>query len=197
MDNTTQRFTRLPNSVLEWLFGPEHDLTFRQVRVLLVAFRFTYGFSRHSAPLSSRFIADLTGIDQGDVTRALKSIVEAGLLTVTFQRKIGFYTIVPRAYKNKKTRKVEYADDGDLPSRWCFTQEIDGDLPSKKQRNKDGEHQPSVPRPEFDYSLLPENDPANYAPHEWQRREHDLLTHSERAAASERSLDEFAASNLF
>ena len=106
-------FTRIPNSALEWLLGPEHDLSFRQVRVLLTVFRFTYGFSRRSAPLSTSFIETFTGIDRANVCRALKSLVDAGLLTVTFQRKIGYYTLVPRAYKNKKKHVVEYADDAD------------------------------------------------------------------------------------
>ena len=39
MDDTPECYTRLPNSVLEWLYGPEHDLTMRQVRVLMVVFR--------------------------------------------------------------------------------------------------------------------------------------------------------------
>jgi phage replication O-like protein O len=138
MDCTKEKYTRLPNSVLEWLFGSEHDLTFRQVKVLLVVFRYTYGFSRHSAPLSSRFVADQTGLDQSDCSKTLRSLTEAGLLTVSFERKIGFYTLVPRAYKNKKIRNVDCADEGDLPSRGCFTHETEGDSPSKIQRNKSG-----------------------------------------------------------
>jgi phage replication O-like protein O len=137
-DDASTKYTRIPNSVLDWLFGPEHDLSFRQVRILLVAFRYTYGFSRRSAPLSSRFVADRTGLDQSDCSKTLRSLTEAGLLAVSFERKIGFYTIVPKAYKNKKTRKVVHSDEGDLPSRGCFTLETEGDSPSKKQRKKDG-----------------------------------------------------------
>jgi len=136
MDDTQNCYTRLPNSVLAWLYGPEHDLTFRQVRVLMVVFRHTYGFSRRSAMLSSRFVADATGIDQGDCVRVLKSLVEARLLEVSYERKIGFYTLCPRRYKNKRIQAPSYADDGDSPSRWCFTPETDGDLPSKKEINK-------------------------------------------------------------
>jgi len=138
MDCTKEKYTRLPNSVLEWLFGPEHDLTFRQVKVLLVVFRYTYGFSRRSAPLSSRFVAGQTGIDQAHVCRALQSLVDEGLLAVSFEHKIGFYTIVPRAYKNKKTRKVDSADDALSASRCSFGHETDALSATRIQRNKSG-----------------------------------------------------------
>jgi phage replication O-like protein O len=137
-DDANKKYTRIPNSVLEWLFGPEHDLSLRQVKVLLVVFRYTYGFSRRSAPLSSRFVADQTGIDQAHVCRALKSLAEAGLLAVSFERKIGFYTLVPRAYKNKKTRVVESSDDALSASRCSFGHETDALSASKIQRNKKG-----------------------------------------------------------
>lgn len=129
-------YTRIPNSVLEWLLGPEHDLSFRQVRVLLTVFRFTYGFSRRSAPLSTSFIETFTGIDRANVCRALKSLVDSGLLTVTFQRKIGYYTLVPRAYKNKKKHVVEYADAADLAHCCQIDSDDAADLTPKIKRKQ-------------------------------------------------------------
>lgn len=146
MDDTPECYTRLPNSVLEWLYGPEHDLTMRQVRVLMVVFRYTYGFSRRSAALSSRFIADATGIDQSDCVKLLRGIVEQGLLDVSYDRKIGFYTLCSRRYKNKRKQAHSYADEGIVPSRGYSTLDNEGVLPSKiikKQRGIPITHSPA------------------------------------------------------
>ncbi len=89
-NNNTECFTMLPNSVMAWILGPEHDLTFRQVKVLLVVFRYTYGFHRRYATLSSRFISQYTGIDDSDVRKTLKGLVEEGYLIVSYERKIGY-----------------------------------------------------------------------------------------------------------
>ena len=136
-ENASSSYSRIPNHVLEWLYGPEHDLTLRQVKVLLVAFRFTYGYHRQSAALSSRFVAQLTGLDQADVCRALKTLVDLGFLKVSMTRKIGFYTICTKRYKNKISRDVAYIDDGDSPSRWQITIGDDGDSPSMIKRKKE------------------------------------------------------------
>lgn len=113
-DDASVSFTRIPNSVLEWVLGPEHDLSFRQVRVLLTVFRFTYGFSRRSAFLSSPFVARLTGVSQPDVSRAFTALVEAGLLTVSKGKRASFYTLVPRRYKNKENHMPEPYSYGEL-----------------------------------------------------------------------------------
>lgn len=135
-DDASVSFTRIPNSVLDWLLGSEHGLTYRQQHILHAVFRFTYGFSRRSAPLSSRYLAEYTGIDQAHVCRALKSLVDACLLTVTFQRKIGFYSLCPSKYKNKKNPVVDCADDALSASRCSRGIETDALLASKIKRKE-------------------------------------------------------------
>jgi phage replication O-like protein O len=116
----TVPFTPVPNHALEWLFGPECPLTQRQTKVLLVVWRFTYGFSRNSAALSSRFVAEATGLDDSDCRKALKALVNDGYLTASYARKIGFYTLRPRMYKNKSSKPLGYPDGGDLPPNDSF-----------------------------------------------------------------------------
>lgn len=191
-DDASVSFTRIPNSVLDWLLGPEHDLSFRQVRVLLAVFRFTYGFSRRSAPLSSRYLAEYTGINQAHVCRTLKSLVDEGLLAVSFERKIGFYTLCPRRYKNKKERVVDPADDALSASRCSFGHETDALSASKIERRK---REDSAYEPSFD-GLLPEDDPSLYDPVDWQLKLERERTPEQNREHSDGELDEFASKSV-
>lgn len=114
------RYTKLPNSVMEWLYGSGCDLTMREIKVLLCVFRHTYGFGRESAMLSSRFVADATGIDQAHVVRTLNALISKGLLAKLEGRKIGVYSLVKKAYKNQSDRHstdaLSASDAGDALS---------------------------------------------------------------------------------
>lgn len=117
-ENASPSYSRIPNRVFEWLYGPEHDLTLRQVKVLLLAFRCTYGFNRRTAPLSSRFVSRQTGIAQPHCVHVLRSLVDAGFLQVSCTRKTFLYTILPRRYKNKENHWIDDSDDTLSVSRY-------------------------------------------------------------------------------
>ena len=137
-ENASPSYSRIPNRVFEWLYGPEHDLTLRQVKILLLAFRCTYGFNRRTAPLSRRFVSRQTGIDERDCSRTLKSLVDAGFLQVSMTRKTILYTILPRRYKNKQDHWVDEFDGGNSPHGGCFTTDDGGDLPPDIERKEKG-----------------------------------------------------------
>lgn len=137
-ENASPSYSRIPNRVFEWLYGPEHDLTLRQVKVLLLVFRCTYGFNRRTAPLSRRFVSRQTGIDERDCSRTLSGLVDAGYLSASCTRKTTLYTILPRRYKNKKNHWVDDICGGDSPHGGCFTTVCGGDLPPDIERKEKG-----------------------------------------------------------
>lgn len=72
-------YTRIANELLEALAraalpGPRH------FQVLLAMIRKLYGFNRSEGRISSSQLAQLTGIDPGNVRRVLSELVAAGLL---------------------------------------------------------------------------------------------------------------------
>ena len=129
MNSTAPRYTKLPNSLLDWIFSPQADLSLREMKVMMVVFRFTYGYRRPSAPLSNGFVSGLTGINPADVNRAFASLCEKSLLLCTFTRKTRFVTIKPNMYR---IRGVKPADSGDSPHQWQITTDISGDSPPNK-----------------------------------------------------------------
>lgn len=139
-ENASSSYSRIPNHALDWLLGPENGLSYRERHVLHAVFRFTYGFNRRSAPLSSRYLSEYTGIDQAHVCRALKSLVDAGFLHVSHERRIGFYSLCPRKYKNKRSLEDSYADDASGASR-CSSGIVDDAPPASKiKRKKEAKH---------------------------------------------------------
>jgi len=107
MNSNTDVFTKLPNSVLSWLYGPNSNLTGREMKMMLVIFRFTYGFHRDTAMLSSRFVSDATGIDPANINKVFKALERKGLITINLDRKTRVVSLCKKVYKNKQH---SYAD---------------------------------------------------------------------------------------
>lgn len=74
-------FTRISNEIMSKLAVTKLNGT--QFRILMVVFRFTYGYSRKSHSLSESFISDKTGINKRQIKRELASLIERNILCVT------------------------------------------------------------------------------------------------------------------
>lgn len=73
-------YTRIANILLEML--SKTALNGTQWRILLVVFRFTYGFNRKEASLSESFIARATNINRKQINREINELIEFRILCV-------------------------------------------------------------------------------------------------------------------
>lgn len=73
-------YTRIANEILEVL--SKQPLNGTQWRILLVVFRFTYGFQRVEAELSESFISTATGIDRRNIRREINDLINKKLVIV-------------------------------------------------------------------------------------------------------------------
>lgn len=76
-------YTRIANELLDKLAGTKLNGT--QFRILMVVFRYTYGFQRKEHELSETFIASATGIHKQQVKRELKNLIDRGIVNVLKQ----------------------------------------------------------------------------------------------------------------
>lgn len=74
-------FTPIANEILENIYS--RKFTANQLTILLVVFRFTYGFQRKEHEFSLGFLSDATGIDRKGVKRALDDLLTKNVLIVT------------------------------------------------------------------------------------------------------------------
>jgi phage replication O-like protein O len=87
-------FTRVANEILEAI--AKIKLNGTQFRILMIVWRYTYGFSRKEHELSINFLCDATGIIKRQIQKELKVLMEMGVLiearaaTFTDSRIIGF-----------------------------------------------------------------------------------------------------------
>lgn len=81
-------YTRIANEILEAL--AKMPLNGTQWRMLLVVFRYTYGFSRKEHDFSLSFLSAATGIHKQTIKRELDSLIAMNILTVI--RDAGFST---------------------------------------------------------------------------------------------------------
>lgn len=75
-----QGYTRISNEILEAL--AKHQLNGTQWRILIVVFRYTYGFARKAHELSETFISKITGIHRKQIGRELSALIKNKLLIV-------------------------------------------------------------------------------------------------------------------
>lgn len=75
-----ERFTKYPNDVLEHVMKCKFNGT--QSSILLAIVRFTYGFHRTSHEMSVAFIAQATNLNQAQVKRELKKLIDARVVIV-------------------------------------------------------------------------------------------------------------------
>lgn len=73
-------YTRIANEILDAL--AKYQLNGTQWRILIVVFRYTYGFARKDHELSETFISKLTGIHRKQIGRELSELIKDKLLLV-------------------------------------------------------------------------------------------------------------------
>jgi phage replication O-like protein O len=73
-------FTRIANELMENI--PYFKFNGTQLRLLLVIFRYTYGFSRKSHELSISYLITATGIHREQVKRELSTLIKCNVVTV-------------------------------------------------------------------------------------------------------------------
>jgi len=71
-------FTRIADSLLDALALA--DLSKRELKIMLVVLRRTYGFGKKHAPLSASFIAQATGIQRQHIASTISAMVQRGIL---------------------------------------------------------------------------------------------------------------------
>ncbi|NMA65089.1 MAG: replication protein [Clostridiaceae bacterium] len=73
-------FTRIANEILERI--SKITLNGTQFRILMVVWRYTYGFNRKEHDLSQNFIAEASGLSERQVRRELKRLIEMKIIHV-------------------------------------------------------------------------------------------------------------------
>lgn len=76
-------YTRIANELLDKL--AETKINGTQFRILMVVFRYTYGFQRKKHELSETFIAKATNIHRQQIKRELKDLIDRKIITVVKQ----------------------------------------------------------------------------------------------------------------
>lgn len=71
--------TPIANSLIEAI--AQADLSKRELKILLVVIRRTYGFNRKTAPMSASFVASATGLDRAHIARTIAGMVQRNILT--------------------------------------------------------------------------------------------------------------------
>lgn len=71
-------YTSIANELLEQIYGRRFSTS--QLKILLLVFRFTYGFNRKFASLSNSFIANGTGIHEITVSKEVGALIDDGVL---------------------------------------------------------------------------------------------------------------------
>ena len=87
-------YTPVANEILEHVYRFDFNKT--QQKIIMFVWRYTYGFDRKAAEISTKFLADGTGSDQRNIQRELNRLIVMGVLTVEREacgvrpRKVGF-----------------------------------------------------------------------------------------------------------
>ena len=73
-------FTPVANEIIEKVIGTQFPAT--HLKVILMCWRYTYGFSRKEAKLSETYISKATGISKRYVSSAMKDLIDTKVLIV-------------------------------------------------------------------------------------------------------------------
>lgn len=90
-------FTQIANELLENL--PKYKFNGTQLRIIMVVWRFTYGFKRKDHEMSLSFFTKATGLGKTQIDRELTNLIDYKVLIVTEEstytksRKLGFNKI--------------------------------------------------------------------------------------------------------
>lgn len=77
---TENGYSKIANEILEQIYRLK--LNGSQFRIILVIWRFTYGFSRKEHELSEGYIAKAAGINRKQVSRELRGLIDYKIVTV-------------------------------------------------------------------------------------------------------------------
>lgn len=77
---TDNGFTRIANEILESVYS--RKFAANQLSILMVIWRYTYGFQRKSHEFSLMFLSDATGIERKSIKRSLDSLINSKVLIV-------------------------------------------------------------------------------------------------------------------
>lgn len=162
-------YTRIANEILEAI--ARFPINATQFRILMVIWRYTYGFNRKSSELSQSFIAEATGLHKKQVQRELNELIKMNIIKV--EKEASFSS--PRVLKfNKYYQSWEGANQ--LPPNeidTCRGSELvtspGSELVTQQRQYKDNikdieeDEEERVPPPEKSDkvpSLCQENDPV-------------------------------------
>lgn len=111
-------YTRIADKILDEI--PRYKLNGTQYRILIVVWRYTYGFGRKDHELSLSFFVKATGLGKTQIDRELKNLIENKVLLVTKEstftasRKLGFN-------KNFNEWEIEYSQQKEVQSAKTLT----------------------------------------------------------------------------
>ena len=72
-------YTQIANEILEAVWNTK-ELSATQLKILLILWRYTYGFNRKEAAIAQKYIADATGAHISSVRRELKKLKQWGIV---------------------------------------------------------------------------------------------------------------------
>ena len=77
---TEKGFTKIANELFDKII--QTDFNKRELKVILLIIRYTYGFSRKQAPLSVRFISQATGVPFTHITPVIKKLAANNIIKI-------------------------------------------------------------------------------------------------------------------
>jgi len=99
-------YTKLPNSLFDWLLAKSPELSKREIVILLAIIRNTIGWHKESSRMSCRFIENQTGIAAGHVSVTLKLLEQKGLVLIDRSKQTAVISINPAAVTESVTVSV-------------------------------------------------------------------------------------------
>lgn len=114
-------FARIANEILDAL--AMQPLNGTQWRILIVVFRYTYGFNRKETNLSEGYISKATGIDRRNIRREMQGLIKLNILKVV--KEASFTT----------SRIISFNKD--------YEQWVGVNLPSEDKKDTEGKKAPS------------------------------------------------------
>lgn len=124
-------FTQIANELLENL--PRYKFNGTQLRIIMVVWRFTYGFKRKDHEMSLTYFVKATGLGKTQIDRELTNLIDYKVLIVTEEstytksRRLGFN-------KNYSEWSIEYSQQISVESAKTLTVSKNADEQSANMR---------------------------------------------------------------
>lgn len=159
-------YTGIANEILENL--STISLNGTQFRIIMVVFRFTYGFQRKEHELSESFLSNATGIHKQQIKRELKALLNKNIL------------LTVRAASFDKTRIIAFNKNHDEWVSELIRSEVSNPLPGSENDTPPGSGLDTTPGSGLDTQerkVLKENSKENIyiVFHHWNSKK--IITH--------------------